>query len=99
MCILMGSILMDLLKNLLMIISKHVKLNGHKSINTIVMSDKKPSKYQEEIYRQYTTTNSNIFVNAGPGSGKSHTILKLVEKTPFYKRFFKLLLINLLQMN
>ena len=44
------------------------------------------SKYQVAIYDTYLKTNKNIFVSAGPGSGKSYTILQMVKKTPFYKK-------------
>jgi superfamily I DNA/RNA helicase len=49
-------------------------------------SVKKPSKYQEEIYKTYNQTNKNIFVQAAPGSGKSYTILQLLKQTPVTKK-------------
>jgi len=48
--------------------------------------EKTDSKYQVAIYDVYQNTNKNIFVSAGPGSGKSYTILQMVKKTPFYKK-------------
>lgn len=50
------------------------------------MSDKIPSKYQQAIFKEYKETNNNIFINAGPGSGKSWTILELVKMTPYFKK-------------
>jgi DNA helicase-2/ATP-dependent DNA helicase PcrA len=44
------------------------------------------SPYQVEIHKQYTTTTSNIIIEAGPGSGKSTTILDLLKLTPKHKR-------------
>lgn len=45
-----------------------------------------PSKYQQDIYRAYSTTKSNLFIEAGPGSGKTTTILNILNLTPFYKK-------------
>lgn len=45
-----------------------------------------PSKYQIEIYKQYDETNDNLIIQAGAGSGKSTTILKLLERTPKFKK-------------
>lgn len=45
-----------------------------------------PSKYQLAIYDCYKNTNKNIFISAGPGSGKSHTILEMLKQTPFHKK-------------
>ncbi len=44
-----------------------------------------PSKYQTAIYRTYENTNSNIFINATAGSGKSHSIREMLKKTSFFK--------------
>lgn len=49
-------------------------------------TEKIPSKYQKDIYNIYTTTNCNIVIQAGPGSGKSHTILELLKLTPKFKK-------------
>lgn len=46
--------------------------------------EKKDSKYQVAIFDTYKNTNKNIFVSAGPGSGKSYTILKMVKMTPYH---------------
>ena len=45
-----------------------------------------PSKYQLAIYEKYRNSDSNIFIKAGPGSGKTHTLLQLLKQTPFYKK-------------
>lgn len=45
-----------------------------------------PSKYQVEIYNQYDNTNDNLIIQAGAGSGKSTTILALLERTPKFKK-------------
>jgi DNA helicase II / ATP-dependent DNA helicase PcrA len=47
-----------------------------------------PSKYQSAIYAEYDdwTSNRNIFVTAGPGSGKSFTLLQLLKRTPINKK-------------
>jgi len=50
------------------------------------MTEKILSKYQIAIDKIYTTTNKNIFVSAGPGSGKSFLLQYLLKKTPFYKK-------------
>jgi DNA helicase-2/ATP-dependent DNA helicase PcrA len=44
------------------------------------------SKLQKEIFKVYNTTKQNIFIEAGPGSGKTTTILRILEQTPFYKK-------------
>jgi len=44
------------------------------------------SERQKELFKVFNTTNSNILVNAGPGSGKSFTMLKLAEQVPAYKK-------------
>lgn len=41
-----------------------------------------PSKYQQAIFDAYTSSNSNIVVNAAPGSGKTTTILQVLKLTP-----------------
>ncbi len=46
--------------------------------------EKTDSKYQVAIFDTYRDTKKNIFVSAGPGSGKSYTILKMVKMTPFF---------------
>lgn len=46
----------------------------------------KPNKYQIKIYQEYNTSKNNIFIEAGPGSGKTTTILSLSDQTPFYKK-------------
>lgn len=45
-----------------------------------------PSRYQQEIFRVYNTTNKNIFISAGPGSGKTTTVIELVNQTAPYKK-------------
>lgn len=45
-----------------------------------------PSKYQVEIYKQYQETNDNLIIQAGPGTGKSHTILEMLKLTPKFKK-------------
>lgn len=45
-----------------------------------------PSKYQIEIYKQYRETNDNLIIQAGPGTGKSHTILEMLKITPKFKK-------------
>lgn len=50
------------------------------------MAIKAPSKYQKEIFKAYNTTNSNIFISATAGSGKTTTMLELVNQTPPYKK-------------
>jgi superfamily I DNA/RNA helicase len=47
-------------------------------------TEKKPSKYQIEIFNKYKNTDNNIIIKAGPGTGKSHTILELLKITPKY---------------
>jgi len=49
-------------------------------------TEKIPSKFQVEIYREYTQSDCNIIVEAGPGSGKSHTILGMINVTPKFKQ-------------
>ena len=51
-----------------------------------MITEKTPSKYQIEIEKVYINTNSNILIEAGPGSGKSHTILQLLKITPQFKK-------------
>lgn len=46
----------------------------------------KPNRYQVDIFTCYNTTKKNIFIGAGPGSGKTSTILELLKQTPFYKK-------------
>lgn len=43
------------------------------------------SIYQENIDKAYTTTESNLVIDAFPGSGKTFTLLHLAKKTPFFK--------------
>jgi DNA helicase-2/ATP-dependent DNA helicase PcrA len=50
------------------------------------MSEFKPSKYQVAIFEEDKNTNNNIFIKAGPGSGKSWTLLEILKRTPFYKK-------------
>lgn len=45
-----------------------------------------PSKYQVSIFKEDKETNNNIFIKAGPGSGKSWTLLEILKRTPFYKK-------------
>lgn len=52
------------------------------------MQIKKPSKYQKEIYKVYNTTNKNIFISAGPGSGKTTTSIEMVNQTPLHKKIW-----------
>jgi len=51
-----------------------------------MIKEKVPSKYQIDIYHEYDTTNSNLVIEAGPGSGKSHTILEMLKRTPIHKK-------------
>ena len=51
-----------------------------------MIKEKIPSKYQVAIMDAYLNTNKNIIVAAGPGSGKSHTILELLKVTPPFKK-------------
>jgi len=51
-----------------------------------MIKEKIPSKYQVDIKDAYINTNKNIIVAAGPGSGKSHTILELLKVTPPFKK-------------
>ena len=46
----------------------------------------KPSKYQEQIYLHQVTTNKNITVKAGPGSGKTTTIVEASKLVPYGKK-------------
>ena len=46
----------------------------------------KPSVYQQSIYKEYNSSNKNLFIEAGPGSGKTTTILELLNQTQFYKK-------------
>lgn len=50
------------------------------------MAIKTPSKYQKEIFKAYNTTNSNIFISATAGSGKTTTMLELVNQTSPHKK-------------
>lgn len=50
------------------------------------MSKVQWSDRQLELFKMYNTTNKNILVNAGPGSGKSFTMLEVARQTPVYKR-------------
>lgn len=47
---------------------------------------KKPSKYQQEIYKAYNTTSSNLFVSAGPGCSKTYVAVELINQTPPSKK-------------
>lgn len=49
-------------------------------------TNKIPSKFQEEIYKEYNNSNCNLIIEAGPGSGKSHTILSMIGMTPKFKK-------------
>lgn len=44
------------------------------------------SKYQQDIFKAYNTTNKNIVIAAAPGSGKTSTIVELLKQTPPYKK-------------
>lgn len=46
----------------------------------------KPSKYQQDIFYTYRTTDKNIIVQACPGSGKTTTILQLLNFVPSYRK-------------
>lgn len=46
----------------------------------------KPSKYQEAVYLNTITTNKNIAIKAGPGSGKTTTIVEASKLVPYGKR-------------
>lgn len=46
----------------------------------------KPSKYQKDIYKEYNTTRNNIFISAGPGSGKTATIVELINQKSLSKK-------------
>ena len=48
--------------------------------------EKTLSKYQIEIENKYRNSNSNLIIEAGPGSGKSFTILHLLKLTPVFKK-------------
>ena len=50
----------------------------------------RPSKYQQAIFQAYQTQNSNILIDACPGSGKTTTLLQLSKFVKPYKktRFF-----------
>jgi superfamily II DNA or RNA helicase len=41
-----------------------------------------PSKYQEQIFDTWTNTKKNILVAAVAGSGKTTTIIELMNRTP-----------------
>ena len=45
-----------------------------------------PSKYQNDFYRELTTTENNIFINAVAGSGKTTTIVNSIKLLPRDKR-------------
>lgn len=45
-----------------------------------------PSEYQKEIYNTILTDNCNIAINAGPGSGKTTTIVNASKLIPYGKR-------------
>lgn len=45
-----------------------------------------PSIQQEAIYKEYDSTNNNIFVSATAGSGKTKTLVDLSKRTPSYKK-------------
>lgn len=45
----------------------------------------KPSEYQQNIYDVLTTTNHNININAVAGSGKTTTLLGILERIPSNK--------------
>lgn len=44
-----------------------------------------PSKYQKKIFEKYESTRKNMVISAVPGSGKTTTLLKLLEKKPPHK--------------
>lgn len=46
----------------------------------------KPSKYQEAIFDVYDNTHKNIFINAGAGAGKTHTLIGILKRTPKHKK-------------
>jgi len=46
----------------------------------------KLSKFQKKIIKVYKKFNCNIFIKAGPGSGKTFIITQLVKMTPRYKK-------------
>ena len=46
----------------------------------------KHSKYQKKIFEVYNTTNKNLFIEAGPGTGKTFVLLQLTQQTPKYKK-------------
>jgi superfamily I DNA/RNA helicase len=45
-----------------------------------------PSKYQENIYKEYRSSLSNLCIKAAPGSGKTTTLLELLKITAPYKK-------------
>lgn len=45
-----------------------------------------PSKYQLDIFKAYRETNSNLVINAAPGSGKTTQVLELLKVTPIHKK-------------
>lgn len=48
-----------------------------------------PSKFQQEIFKEFRQTNNNIIINVVPGSGKTTTLLELFKLTPkFHKSIF-----------
>ena len=44
------------------------------------MSEFKPSSKQQDIFNTWNDADNNILINAGPGSGKTTTLLELVKK-------------------
>ena len=47
---------------------------------------KKPSKYQIDIFEAYRNTSKNLVINATAGSGKTSTIVELLNQTPKHLR-------------
>lgn len=45
-----------------------------------------PSNYQKDIYNTILTKNSNVAIDAGPGSGKTTTIVEASKLIPYGKR-------------
>ena len=50
------------------------------------MAKIKPSKFQLDIYDAYNKTNSNLVISAVAGSGKTTTILELLNFVPYHKK-------------
>lgn len=46
----------------------------------------KPSRYQQDIYGAVISTSNHIAVNAGPGSGKTSTIVEAAKLIPYGKK-------------